>query len=103
MRRRASRVAHEVKCDKKTRQCDKCRKWFTNEPYAIKWTHSASGILSLEWRCWRCWHTWEIIHLFLEKYPKLFVYAKRGRWYYLKLFSDQFHFPSSDGEFDPDW
>jgi len=103
MKKVNSQISYEVKCDKHERYCTTCRKRFSDEPFAVRkiW-HGRNG-MSLETRCWRCWHTWEIIHLFLDKYPKLFNYAKRGGWYYLKLASDQFHFPSSDGEFDPDW
>ena len=103
MKRIPTRIEYDVKCDKHTRQCHKCRNWISNEPYAIRWTHKPGGKLSMETRCWRCWHTAEVTQLFLDKWPKLFGRDKYRQWYYLCLDSDQFHFPSTDGEHDPDW
>ena len=103
MSRIATRVEYSAKCGKIVKKCDKCRKVFKNEPYAIKVTYTPAGKLSKEIRCWRCWHTFEVTELIRNRYPGMFTRAKYGPWYYLQLFSNQFVFPSTDGDFDPDW
>ena len=96
-------VTYEVKTDGQLTQCEACRKHIKNEPYAIRYQYYYDKLLVVDKRCWRCYHGNEITQLFLDKYPNLFRRAKRGRWFFLELLSDQFHFPSTDGEHDPDW
>ena len=96
-------IMYIVKCDKVIRTCRACRKTFKNEPYAIQWKHASHTKAVRTVRCWRCWHTDEVTQLFLNKYGTLFNRCKQGPWYYLSLQTDQFHFPSTDGDFDPDW
>ena len=103
MKRTITHTFYTVKCDKVKRVCACCRKTIKNEPYAVKHQYSGSSKLVHQMRCWRCWHSKEVTELFLQKYPDLFKRVKRGAWYYLELFSAQFVFPSTDGDYDPDW
>lgn len=103
MRSREDMVIHTVKVDKVKRPCKTCRTIIANEPYCIKETFIGNSRLTKEIRCWRCWHTERITDLFMQNYPKLFHRAKMGRWYYLKMVPTWLHFPSTDGEHEPDW
>ena len=96
-------IKYVVKSDKVKRPCNKCRKILKNEPYCVQYHYRGLRNLTIDLRCWRCWHTAEVTQLFLDKWPKLFGRDKYRQWYYLCLDSDQFHFPSTDGEHDPDW
>ena len=102
MKRKVLHESYTLHCDMSKRTCLTCRKTIKNEPYAIRRRLTDSSQLTMEMRCWRCWHTNEVTALFLQKYPDLFKRVKRGAWYYLELFSAQFIFPSTDGDFDPD-
>ena len=103
MRHRVNLIEYQVKCDDGVRVCAKCRKFIKNEPYAIQHKYQSDIRLSIEVRCWRCWHTAEVTQLFLDKYYHLFERFQRGQWYYLQLYSNQFVFPSSSLDLDPDW
>lgn len=103
MKRKADTVEYVLKCDSVIRKCAACRKTIKNEPFAIKKQYTGGRNLFMQTRCWRCWHTDEVTQLFLDKWPKLFGRDKYRQWYYLCLESDQFHFPSDDGEHEPDW
>ncbi len=93
---------YSLQCDKEVQYCDTCRKTLKNEPYC-RVVETIDGKLKDIWlRCWRCWHTERITQSFIDKYPLFFTRHKEGRWYYLYSRSKEFHFPSSDGENEPD-
>ena len=103
MKRKADTVEYVLKCDSVIRKCAACRKTIKNEPFAIKKQYTGGRNLFMQTRCWRCWHSAEVTLLFLQKYPDVFKRVKQGPWHYLSLWSEQFHFPSDDGEHEPDW
>ena len=103
MKSKIRHTFYEVKCDTVKRTCAACRKTIKNEPYAIRIDYHGISRFTMQTRCWRCWHSAEVTLLFLQKYPDVFKRVKQGPWHYLSLWSEQFHFPSDDGEHEPDW
>ena len=101
MRKGIWAVDYNVRVNSEKFTCEACRKVIKNEPYAVRFEYRRTRGVKLTTRCWRCWHTDHVTQLFVDKYPNLFRRDKQGRWYYLLLRMKWTHFPSSDGEHEP--